>query len=400
VLKDLQFALRMVRRAPGFAFVAVLTLGLGIGANTAIFSLIDTIFLHGLPFNRPQDLVVIQGDAAKRNIVAAPLSITRWEHFRDNQTTMTGLAATTFSAMTLTGQGDAVQLNAVQMSSNFFDLLGVAPKFGRLFRPEEESTGEHVALLSEACWAARFNADKSIVGRTITLAGVPHTVVGVMPTLPPALFGNTDVFTTRPEEFPGITPELRARGFSFLFVVGRIKPGFTQTQAQENLTALVETYRQSNGEKADADWLATVVNLQDTLVGPLKSRLWLLLGAVGFVLLIATSNVANLLLVRFSERRREISVRLSLGANPRRVVRLFLFESLIISMLAALAGLAFARMGLQILVGLNAPLPIGQSVTLSWWVLGFTTGLAVLTGLAMGLYPSFQAAGTTVVDAL
>jgi putative ABC transport system permease protein len=400
MLRDLLFSCRMVRRSPGFMAVAVLTLGLGIGANTAIFSLIDAIFLHGLPFTRPSELVLIQNDAPDRFIVAAPVSITKFEHFRDHQSTLTGLGADTFSTRTLTGQGDAVQVTTIQMSSNYFELLGVSPILGRLFRPEEESAGEHVALLSEEYWDSQFHRDPAAVGRTISLDGVPHTVVGVLPPQPIAYFG-VDLYTTRPEEFPGITPELKGRGFSFLRVMGRVKPGLTEAQVQANLLALAETYREANGTKADADWHATVVNLQEnTLGGRLRTTLWLLFGAVAFVLLIATSNVANLLLIRSSARRREISVRLSLGANRRRVVRLFLAESLLVSLLGAALGTLLARLSLKVLIHLNAPLPIGQTVSLSWSVLAFTVLVALVSGLAMGLYPSVQAAGTNLVEGL
>jgi putative ABC transport system permease protein len=401
VLKDVAFAFRMVRRSPGFAAVAILTLGLGIGANTAIFSLIDTIFLHGLRFTRANELFVVLGDAPDRGINGVPVSITRWEHFRDNQSTMVGLSANTFSTMTLTGRGDPAQVTALQMSSNQFDLLGLKPEQGRLFRADEETVGEHVAILSDEFWSARFERDPSIVGKPITLSGVPHVVVGVMPPLPTAVFFGVDLYTTRPEEFPGITPELKARGFSFMNLMGRARPGVTLAQVQQNMDALVETYKRSNAEKADAAWKATVVGLEENVIGPqLKQTLWMLLGAVAFVLLIATSNVANLLLVRFSERRREISVRLSLGADRRRVVRLFLFESLIISSLAALVGLAIGRLGLQGLTQLNNQLPIGQQIPLSGWVLGFTVAISTLSGVAMGLYPSIQASGTNIVLAL
>jgi len=401
MLRDLLFACRMVRRSPAFTAVAVLTLGLGIGANTAIFSLIDAIFLHGLPFARPAELVNIQNDFKERNIIAGPVSITKFEHFRDNQSTLTGLAADTFSTRTLSGHGDPVQVNTIQMSSNEFDLLGVRPLSGRLFRPDEESAGEHVALLSAEYWDRAFQRNAAVVGQVITLDGVAHTVVGIMPPMPVAYFGGVDLYTTRPEEFPGMTPELRARGFSFLRLMGRVKPGLTAAQVQANFAALEATYLRDNGTKADAEWHPTVVDLvANTLGGQLQSTLWLLLGAVGFVLLIATSNVANLLLVRFAARRREISVRLSLGANRQRVIRLCLFESLLISVLAALVGVIGARLALKVLIHLNAPLPIGQTVSLSWLVLAFTAGIAFTTGFAIGLYPAIQASGTNLVDGL
>lgn len=399
--RDFWFASRVVRRSPAFVAVAVLTLALGIGMNTAIFSLIDAIFLHGLPFTRPSDLVLVQNDFPERGITAAPLSITKFEHFRDHQSTLIGLAADSFSTRTLTGHGDPAQVNTLQMSSNDFELLGVRPMFGRLFRPEEESAGEHVALLSAEYWDREFHRDRTVVGQIVTLDGIAHTIVGVIPPQPVAYFGGVDLYTTRPEEFPGITPELRARGFSFLRVMGRVKPGLTPAQVQANLTALQETYRQENGTKADAEWHPTVMNLvENTVGGQLRSTLWLLLGAVAFVLLIATSNVANLLLVRFAARRREISVRLSLGANRRRVIRLCLFESLLISVMAAAIGTLLARLGIQLLIHLNAPLPIGQTVPLSWPVLTFTTLIAIAAGIGMGLYPAIQASGANLVEGL
>ena len=292
-------------------------------------------------------------------------------------------------------------MTALQLSGNYFTLLGVRPEVGRLFSPDEDRPGQHVVLLSDEYWDTHFHRDPAMMGRTLTLGGLAHTVVGVMPPLPVAYFFGVDLYTTRPEEFPGITPELKARGFSFLRVIGRAAPGLGQAQVQANVSALAESYRQQNGEKADAEWHATVVNLEDnTLGGQLRSSLWLLFGAVACVLLIATSNVANLLLVRFSARRREISVRLSLGANRPRVLRLFLFESLLLSLIAAVTGIGLARLGLKLLIALNAPLPIGQTVSLSWTVLAFTVGIALLSGLAMGLYPSLQAASTNLVDGL
>jgi predicted permease len=401
VLKDLLFALRMIRRAPGFALVAILTLGIGIGANTAIFSLIDTIFLHGLPFAHGNELVLIQGDAPERSLSALPLSITKFEHIRDHQTSMTAVAADFGSAFTITGMGDPVQVPGEQMSSDYFALLGVTPIRGRLFLPEEDAHGDHVAILSEDAWTRRFARDPAAVGRVITLNGVPHAIVGIVPTQPVAYFGNTEIYTTRPEEFPGITPELRARGLSFLRVVGRLRPGISRETAQEEMNSLMVGYKADNAAKADSTWNGTVLDLQQNTIGrQIQSTLWLLLGAVALVLLIATSNVANLLLVRFSARRRDISVRLSLGANRARVTRLFVFESFIISLLAALIGLAIGRIGLTLLIHLKAPLPIGQTVSLSPLVIAFTMTVALATGLMMGLYPSIQAARTDVVEGL
>jgi putative ABC transport system permease protein len=401
MINDLRLALQVLLRSRGFTFIAVATLALGIGANTAIFSLIDGIFLHGLPFDRPHELVRIYGEARDRNLSFLNTSITKFEHLRDHQKSFSVIAAVFSNSVTLTGLGDPLQIAADQVTSNLFDLLGVKPTIGRLFRPDEESDGDHVAILSTEFWARQFNRDPQVLGRSLTLNGVPHTIVGILPPQPVVFFNEIDVWTTRPLEYPGVQSEVRARGFSFLRIIGRLAPGVTLAQANENLAGLTESYRAANAEKGDSTWTLIATNLQGWVVGrDLRNTLWMLLGAVGLVLLIAISNVANLLLVHFSARRREIALRLALGGDRLRIVRLFLTESLLLSLVAAALGVGLARLSLKILLSVNPPLPVGREIELSFWVLGFAIALAVLTGVVMGLYPSAQAARTDVVAAL
>ena len=401
MINDIRLALRVLLRSPGFAFVAVATLALGIGANTAIFSLIDGIFLHGLPFERPYELVRIHGEARDRNLSGLNASITKFEHLREHQKSFSVIAADFVNGVTLTGLGDPVQVAADQVTSNFFDLLGVKPTMGRLFRPDEESDGDHVAILSTEFWTRQFNRDSQVLGRSLTLNGVPHTIVGILPPQPVVFFGEIDVWTTRPLEYPGVPAEVRARGFSFLRIIGRLAPDVTLAQANEHLAGLTEGYRAANAEKADSTWTLTAANLEGWVLGRnLRTTLWMLLGAVGLVLLIAISNVANLLLVQFSARRREVALRLALGGSRRRIVRLFLTESLLVSLLETALGVGIARLSLKVLLSVNPPLPVGREIELSLWVLGFAIALAVLTGVIVGLYPSSQAARTDVVAAL
>jgi predicted permease len=399
MIKDLRYALRLLLRAPGFAAVAVLTLAVGIGANTAIFSLIDQIFLRGLTFERPADLYHLTGNAPERNLTGVPMSITKFEHIRDHQSVFTAVGSDLFNAFTLTGFGDPAQVNGYQITSNYFDLVGAKPILGRTFRTDEERDAR-VVLVSEAFWTTRLNRDEHALGRTLTLDGVPYEIVGVMPAQPLAFFGPVDVWTTHPMEFPGITPELRARGFSFLRVIARIKPGVTAAQARQELDALAASYKAANGEKADSTWNLAMAALPEDTFGGLKDTFWMLVGAVAFVLLIASSNVANLLLARFVGRRREVALRLALGAERRRVIRLFLIESVTVSLAAAAVGMLLARLGLKWLLSSNTPLPIAQTVELEPIVLAFTVGVAMVTGIVMGLYPAFQAARGNLADVL
>jgi len=398
---DLRFALRQLLKSPAFTFLAVITLALGIGMNTAIFSLINDLFLRGLPFKEPDRLVILQAEAKERNLEQLPMSVPRFWHFRDSQTVFSSFAADTGMGYILTGQGDPVQLNGANTTANYFETLGIHPILGRNFLPEEEMKAD-VALVSQNFWRKHLNADPQVVGRNITLNGVATTIVGVLPNPPIAWFGrDADIFTVKPFQLAGLTQERLMRGVSFLRVVGRLKPGVTSDQAKASLQVLQQSYRQQRPENADNTWSPVVLSAAEDATGNLRPAFFTLLAAVSFVLLIACSNVANLLLVRFTGRRREIALRMALGASRGGVVRLFVFESMLVSLIAGIVGTCLALWVVSVVPKLAGDnLPLENGITLNAPVLLFTLGLSLLTGLAMGMYPAWQSSRADLVDGL
>ena len=242
VSQDVRFGLRMLQKHKGFTIVSVLTLALGIGANTAIFSLINDLFLRGLPFKDPDRLVILEAEAKERGLENLSMSVPRYWHFRDNQTVFSHFGADTGFGYILTGLGDPVQLAGANMTASYMDTLGIQPVLGRNFLPEEEMKAD-VALVSTTFWRKYLNADPQVIGRSVTLNGVATTIVGVLPNMPVAWFGRDfHIITARPFELPGLTQERLMRGVSFLRVVGRLKPGVTieQAQAEMSMIGLVE----------------------------------------------------------------------------------------------------------------------------------------------------------------
>src|SRR3954462_4161764 len=364
---DLRFALRQLLKSPAFTLLAVLTLALGIGMNTAIFSLINDLFLKGLPFQKPDELVIVQAEAKERNLSQLPMSVPRYWHFRDAQTVFSSIAADNGAGFILTGKGDPVQLGGGNTTANYFDTLGIRPILGRTFLPEEEMNAD-VALITQNFWRKYLNSDPLAVGQSITLNGVPTTIIGVLPSLPVTWFGqNADVFTVKPFQLPGLTQERLMRGVSFLRVVGRLKPGLSADQARNALQVLQKTYKDARPEAADNSWSPVVISAAEDAVGNLRPAFFTLLAAVSFVLLIACSNVANLLLVRFTGRRREIALRMALGASRGGVVRLFVFESLLVSVMAGIVGTCLALWVISMipkLAGRNFPLESGLALNM------------------------------------
>ena len=401
MLTDLRFALRQLRKSPGFTLLAFLTLALGIGLNTTIFSLIHALFLRGLPFTEPERIVRIYGESKERELNQLPYSVPRFSHYRDGQTVFSGIAADNGVGVTLTGLGEAVQLTAQSVTAGYFDVVGVQPIRGRVFLPEEEMTA-NVALITESFWRKRLGNDPAVLGRSITLNDVPHTIVGVMPNMPAAFFSSDlEVWTPRPFELGGTPRERLMRGIGFLRVIARLKPGVTLEQAKAAMPSLETSYRAQFPSNDDNSWTTAVLPLSEDISGNLRPAFTTLLAAVCFVLLIACSNVANLLLVRFSGRRREIALRMALGAARTGVVRLFIFESLLVSLIGGALGAAIAWQLIPLLPRLAAnQLPLESNLTLSLPVLAFTFGLSLLTGLIMGLYPAWQSSRTDLVDGL
>jgi predicted permease len=402
-MNDLRFAFRKLWQSPAFTLIAVITLALGIGLNTAIFSLINDLFLKGLPFKEPERVLRIQTQGKDwRNLfqVSAP----RFMFYRDAQTIFSGFAAENQQAATMTGLGDPLSTPIFKTTANWFDVLGVRPIMGRTFLPQEEE-GADVAIITDRFWKARFDGSPDVIGKTIVLDGVAHTIVGVIPYLPVSWTGtpNANIWTTKPIGIPGFSHEQMMRGSTFLRVIGRLKPGVTLDQAKAALGTLENGYRSQFQEKIDAQNRNVIKTLPDDVTENLRPGFATLLIAVAFVLLIACSNVANLLLVRFSGRRREISLRLALGATRGSVLRLFIFESVLVSLLAGIFGTVLAWWLVPLVPKLAAnflPIEQGSASALSVPVLLFTIGLSLMTGFAMGLYPAMQSSRADIVDAL
>ena len=402
-MDDLKFALRQLRKSPGFTVLAVMTLAVGIGLNTAIFSLINDLFLRGLPFKEPGRVLHMYSNIKDRNLLEIGVSAPRYQHYRDGQTMFDGFGAENTIPFTLTGLGDSVQLFGGKVTSNYFDVLGVRPIRGRNFLRQEEDTAE-VAMVTENFWQKRMGGDANVIGRSITLDGVPHTIVGVLPNLPFSWTGpNAEVWTTKPFVIPGFSYERMMRGTGFLRVVGRLKPSMTSEQARAALPSLDQSYRSQYPDKIDSSATMSLKTLPEDVVGNLRPAFATLLAAVAFVLLIACSNVANLLLVRFTGRRREIALRMALGASRASVLRLFIFESLLVSVLAGVVGTALAWQLVPLVPKMAAnflPFDPATGVSLSLPVLGFTIALSILTGVAMGIYPALQSSRADLVDGL
>jgi len=402
-MNEFRFALRQLCKSPGFTVIAVMTLALGIGLNTSIFSLIDDLFLRSLPFKEPQRLLHLYSNARERNLLELAVSVPRFQHFRESQTIFDGFAAENPSAFTLTGLGEAVQILGGQVTSNYFDVLGVRPIRGRTFLPNEEETAD-VAMVTENFWRKRMGADPDVIGRSITLGGMPHTIVGVLPNMPFSWVGPAaEVWTTKPFEIAGLSNERIMRGSGFLRVVGHLKPGVTIEQARAVMPPLEQSYRASFPDKIDSASVITLKTLPEDVTGNLRPAFATLLAAVAFVLLIACSNVANLLLVRFTGRRREIALRMAIGASRASVVRLFLLESLLVSLLAGLAGAFLAWQIVPLVPRMAAnflPFDPDVRVQLSLGVLVFAVAISALTGLAMGIYPALQSAHADLINGL
>src|SRR2546421_1173298 len=402
-MNDVRFAFRKLHQSPAFTFIAILTLALGIGLNTAIFSLINDLFLRSLPFKDPERVVHMYSNARERNLLELPISAPRFQHYRDGQTIFDGFAGENVFAFTLTGLGDPAQIFGGRVTSNYFDVLGVRPIRGRNFLPNEEE-GADVAMVTENFWQKRMGGDPNVLGRSITLDGVAHTIVGILPNLPFSWVGpNAEVWTTKPYFIPGFDYNRMMLGSGFLRVVGRLKPGVTIEQAWAALPSLGESYRAAHPDKIDSSSVMTLKTLPEDVTGNLRPAFTTLLAAVAFVLLIACSNVANLLLVRFSGRRREIALRMAIGASRSSIVRLFVFESVLVSAIAGALGALLAWQLVPIVPKMASnflPFDPATRPEVSLPVLFFTIALSILTGVAMGIYPALQSSRADLVDGL
>jgi putative ABC transport system permease protein len=385
--QDFRYAVRMLAKNPVFTAVAVIALALGIGANTAIFSVVNGVLLQPLPYPQPEQLMMVWLDNRRQGIRDDITSWPNYTDWRDQNKTFQGMAGYRTTRLNLTGTGEPEELSSVMVTGNFFSIMGINPAMGRGFTAEEEQPGkDNVVILSHGLWQRRFGGDPSVINRQINLNGQVTTIIGIMP----AGFD----FPRRTELWGPLAPNERtraARGSFWLPVVGRLKPGVTPTQAQADMNVvggrLEDQYPQIN-----RGYGVNVVPLHEYTVGDIRRALLILLGAVGFVLLIACANVANLLLARAATRGREIAVRSALGAGRARIIRQLLTESLLLALIGGAFGIMLAAWGIKMLTKLGpANIPRLSEVHLDGRVLAFTALVSILTGIIFGLVPALQA---------
>ncbi len=395
-------AVRSLLKTPGFALVAILTIATGIGANTALFSVFDRLVLNPVSLPSPSSLVAIWAVNNAVNFVAPAVSWPRFEEIRRHATSFSSIADTAFDNFTITGHGDPAQLSGLRVTPSFFPTLGVAPLLGRNFLPEEDApNGPAVVILSHEFWQTRFGGRAGIVGENISLNGQPWQVVGIMPPRLGNPFSQTQVFAPRVFEIGGLTPVQVQIGAGYSQPIARLKPGVTLAQAQAELATLGKSYAEQFSTRLDAATTAEPRLYTETLVGNLRPTFYTLLGAVGFVLLIACANVASLFLGRLSARHKEIAVRQSLGASRGQIVRQFLRESLLFSAVAGALGVALAWWSLLAIQSNFAPqLPPNTTLALDWRALAFTAGVTLVSALLVGLAPAWQASKADLVETL
>lgn len=412
----MKLALRSLSKTPGFAAVAVLTLAFGIGANTALFSTFNTFVRQPLTLPQSDRLVRISVTNPALNFSSRYGSWPRYEFIRDHQKSFSGIAAASFASYPLTRQGaDPEQLHALQISANFLPTLGVAPLRGRNFSREEDAVGgANVILLSYDCWQRYFGGRESILGENVRLGGTSYAVVGVLPPALNNLYERVMIYLPRPFEPQDISPQVVQSGGGYLDVTARLKEGVSVEQAAAELTTLGQGYRAAFPAYTDGKHDNVVKTLTEELVGNFRPTFRLLLAAVGLVMLIACANITALFFGRLSVRRREIAVRLSLGATRAQLVWQFLAESLVFSAAAGVLGIFFGWWALDLIQhvvmgaagnggvagSLNTnPLPVG-ALRLDGPTLGFTLGLSTLTAIVVGCVPAMEASRTGVAEVL
>jgi len=387
-METIRYAVRSLRKSPGFTAVAMVALALGIGANTAIFSLVEAIFLSPLPYRDPGRIVQLNSEDPQQNIVQGGFSWPRFEAVRERQRVFSDLSVSTFNAYTVTGLLDPEQVFGLMVSENYFSLLGIRPELGRTFTAEEEKPGgPPVVLLSHGFWRSHFGGQRDAVGKSLTLDGRPYTIVGVLPAaLSSFPLAQIQLFTARPFEAPFLNRKQIDDGGYFFNVLARLEPGVSLSRASAEMELLQKTYAQAHASNVDSKSTITVNYFLDNLVGDQRATYATLFGAVAAVLLIACANVANLVLARFSKRRKDIGIRFALGARRGHIVAQLLAESLLLALGGAALGLALAWASLRAVRGIGADfIPRAREVGLDPAVLGFTVGVALLTGLGLGL---------------
>jgi putative ABC transport system permease protein len=404
LIHDVRYAARLLVHAPGFAVVCILALALGIGANAAIFSVVNGVLLRPLDYRDPESLVVIWEHNLPRDRRDNVVSPGNYLHWREMNRVFADMGAVATFRATMSGRGEAEEVPIQYVTASVMPLLGVPPRLGRWFTTGDEAPDVKASIISERLWRQRFGADPHVVGQTVLLDGVSNTIVGVMP-------ASFSVFAAmlgaRPDRVDlwsciGFSAEARTPRGRWLTVVGRLKPGVTLAQAQDDMTR-VHAELTRLFPAFNTGWTARVVPMRDQLTGDVRPALLVMLGAVAFVLLIACANVGNLLLARATDRRREMAVRAALGAARGRLLRQMFAESLLLSSIGAAAGLLLAWWGvaaLRTFVSARLPLPRIDQVAIDGRVLAFTAMTAAISGVAFGIFPALAAAGERLADGL
>lgn len=387
---DLRFGARMLARNPGFTLTAIATLALGIGANAAIFTVTSALLLKPLPYRDPQRLVSLE---AKGKTTDFGGTLLRYELLRDRNQSFESIAAWTDDNANLTGNGEPLQVPLARVSANFFSMLGVQPQLGRTFTEVEGRTeGQPVVMISDSMWRNRFGGNSNIIGQSIMLDTVPHTVVGVLPAdIQFPFVGQTDIWVPRYFEYSLMTTQRLRSGVGYLNFAGRLRPEISLDRAEQELAGLNKQYREQNpnAPDADPDVAMTAAPLRDLIVTGVRVKVLVLTGAVALVLLIACANVACLLLARALARRKEIAVRMAMGAGRSTVVRQLLTESLLLALIAGILGVGLCWVATHALATWGASqLPQGIPVGINLNVLLFTLTISLLTGIIFGTSPA------------
>jgi len=394
MLNDLRYAARMLSKSPLVTLAIVLTVALGIGANTAIFSVVNAVMLRPLPYQQPDRLVWVAERNDKLNLPTFAASVLNYVSWKEQQSTFSQLGAVGFANFNLTGQGEPEQFSGGTLTPSLFPMLGLKPVLGRAFADGEDRPGSaRVAMIGEGLWKRRFGGDPSIVGRSLTLSGVDYTVVGIAPASL-ALLSNGDIWIPLT-----IQPEREIRLNHVILVTGRLRPGVTLQQAQAEMDSVAAHVSQQYPDMRD--WGIRLVEYYNVFVSPqLQTALVVLLAAVGCVLLIASANAANLLLARATARQKEIAVRTAIGASRKRLLQQLLIESLVLSTIGGVVGVTAAVWGVD---AINALMPanlLPTPVTVDVNVMLFALALTIATGLLFGLAPAWHAAKTDLNEVL